>query len=72
MDEKMNWENIPSSELERCNSSLSFFDAKGMRFHLPAFMIVAINNGYHFELVFTLINVSGNSKTKFYSELQFY
>jgi hypothetical protein len=38
-DEKMNWDNIPYKDLAACSSSLSFFDAKGMRFHLPKFMI---------------------------------
>jgi hypothetical protein len=38
-DEKENWDKIPFEDLERCESSLCFFDAKGMRFHLPRFMI---------------------------------
>ncbi len=62
MDEKMNWETIPSSELNRCNSSLSFFDAKGMRFHIPRFMIAELNNEYSFGLIFTLTNVSSKSQ----------
>jgi len=70
-DEKENWEAIPSSELNRCNSSLSFFDPKGMRFHLPAFMIALLSNEYNFGLVFTLTNVSRNSKTQLYSKSQF-
>ncbi|MCF6297866.1 MAG: hypothetical protein L3J08_07780 [Flavobacteriaceae bacterium] len=65
MDEKMNWENIPSSELERCHSSLSFFDPKGMRFHLPAFMIAELNNEFTFELIFCLINDIEYVKTQF-------
>jgi hypothetical protein len=35
-DEKEDWSRIPIEGLNRCNSSLSFFDAEGMRFHLPA------------------------------------
>lgn len=38
-DEKDDWRRIPSETLLRCNSSLSFFNAEGMRFHLPAFII---------------------------------
>lgn len=34
-----NWDEIPYEDLNRCESSLSFFDAKGMRFHLPKFLI---------------------------------
>jgi hypothetical protein len=31
-DEKEDWSHIPAEELNRCNSSLCFFDAEGMRF----------------------------------------
>lgn len=41
-DERDNWDAIPYKDLSRCHSSLSFFDAKGMRFHLPKFMILDI------------------------------
>ncbi|MBX2868390.1 MAG: hypothetical protein KTR18_06920 [Acidiferrobacterales bacterium] len=38
-DEKTDWRKLKGKELIRCHSSLSFFDADGMRFHLPAFML---------------------------------
>lgn len=38
-DEKEDWRKLLSADLEACDSSLSFFDAEGMRFHLPAFLI---------------------------------
>src|SRR5688500_17196676 len=41
-DEKEDWTRIPAEELSRCNSSLSFFDAEGMRFHLPAFLVAEL------------------------------
>ena len=41
-DEKINWNTIPYDILQRCRSSLSFFDADGMRFHLPAYLIGSI------------------------------
>ena len=41
-DEKDNWECIPVETLNSCESSLCFFDAEGMRFHLPAFLIVVL------------------------------
>ena len=41
-DERNDWRNIPLAQLLRCASSLSFFDAKGMRFHLPSFMLLDI------------------------------
>ena len=38
-DEKLDWSKISAKDLNMCNSSLSFFDAQGMHFHLPAFLI---------------------------------
>lgn len=43
-DERNNWENISYEDLSYCESSLSFFDAKGMRFCLPKFLIFDILN----------------------------
>ena len=34
-DERLNWQNLLYKDLAYCESSLSFFDAKGMRFCLP-------------------------------------
>ena len=41
-DQKLDWRLLDYSDLQRCHSSLSFFDADGMRFHLPAFIIGSI------------------------------
>ena len=38
-DEKTDWQKIPLVNLYKCSSSLSFFDAKGIRFHLPLFLL---------------------------------
>jgi hypothetical protein len=38
-DERHDWSAIPFQDLQDCYSSLSFFDAKGMRFCLPQFLI---------------------------------
>jgi hypothetical protein len=38
-DERNDWDKIPYKDLAFCYSSLSFFDAKGMRFCLPKFLI---------------------------------
>ena len=66
-DEKEYWYKIPFSELNRCNSSLSFFDAKGMRFHLPAYMIAEIKNSYIHDMSFCLTRtcLSEHSKAQF-------
>jgi len=38
-DEKLDWSKLTAADITRCQSSLSFFDADGMRFHLPAFLL---------------------------------
>lgn len=38
-DEKDHWRRIPCETLLRCHSSLCFFNAEGMRFYLPAFLM---------------------------------
>ncbi|WP_378174092.1 DUF6714 family protein [Aquimarina sp. SS2-1] len=42
-DEKEDWSKIQIIDLYTCSSSLSFFDAKGMRFHTPMFLLLALN-----------------------------
>jgi len=42
-DEINDWTKIPVIHLYQCSSSLSFFDAKGMRFHLPIFLLLDID-----------------------------
>ncbi|MFV5490320.1 DUF6714 family protein [Acinetobacter sp. ASP199] len=53
-DEKSNWSKIPIQDLKDCHSSLSFFDAEGMRFHLPAFLIADLRGEWLFHLTFYL------------------
>lgn len=53
-DEKDSWQNIAVKELNQCYSSLSFFDAEGMRFHLPAYLIADLNGEYQQDITYTL------------------
>ena len=64
-DEKDDWSRIPVEELNRCNSSLSFFDAEGMRFHLPAFLIADLQGLYRFGMAFSLTHLSDYSIGQF-------
>ncbi|MGF1601231.1 MAG: DUF6714 family protein [Thermosynechococcaceae cyanobacterium] len=57
-DEKDDWSQISVEALNRCNSSLSFFDAEGMRFHLPAYLITDLQGAYHFDLIFCLTHLN--------------
>ncbi len=43
-DELFNWRNVKDEELETYQSSLSFYDAKGIRFYLPCYMKYIIEN----------------------------
>ncbi len=53
-DEKLDWTALPLKSLNAYSSSLSFFDAEGMRFHLPAFLITDMRGLYDHNLVFNL------------------
>lgn len=64
-DEKNDWRLISAEELNRCNSSLSFFDAEGMRFHLPAYLIADLKGEYNFGMEFCLTHLSDYSKAQF-------
>jgi hypothetical protein len=64
-DEKQDWEKIPSAELNEYHCSLSFFDAKGMRFHLPAFLIADLKQEYRFGMAFALTHLSDYTKAQF-------
>jgi len=57
-DEKFDWQVLRTEDLNKCNSSLSFFDAEGMRFHLPAYLIADLDGGYGFGMAFTLTQSS--------------
>ena len=57
-DEKLDWQTLRVEALNKCNSSPSFFDAEGMRFHLPAYLIADLNGEYEFGMAFTLTQSS--------------
>lgn len=46
-DEKDDWHRLSTETLNRCSSSLSFFDPEGMRFHLPAFLLTEFHDDYY-------------------------
>ncbi|MGI0119665.1 DUF6714 family protein [Zooshikella sp. RANM57] len=59
-DEKIDWQNISYDDIFYCDSSLSFMDEKGLRFHIPAFIIAEIegktNTGPLYNLTQTVIS----------------
>lgn len=42
-DEKLDWRRIPVDDLIHCNAAPSFLDARGLYFHLPAFMTAELH-----------------------------
>lgn len=63
-DEKRDWERISIQDLNRCQSSLSFFDPEGMRFHLPAYLIAEIEGTTEVGCVFHLTHLDDYAKSK--------
>ena len=68
-DEKEDWQRITTDDLNHCYSSKSFFDAEGMRFHLPAYLIADLNGEYGFGMAFTLTHLNENEYCKSYFTL---
>ena len=64
-DEKQSWNSITSAALNQYNCCLSYFDAKGMTFHLPAFIIADIKGEYRFGMAFVLTNPSDYNMSRF-------
>ncbi len=64
-DEKDDWRIIRPADLNRCNSSLSFFDAEGMRFHLPAFLVADLDGVYEFGMAFHLTHLDSHGIGQF-------
>jgi len=64
-DEKDDWSSIPVSALNNCYSSLSFFDAEGMRFHLPAYLIADLEGTYDHDVVFHLTYSENDAMSRF-------
>lgn len=64
-DEKEDWSHISFDDLNACSSSLCFFDAKGMRFHLPAYLIADLNEKYLHGMAFCLVDVGERAAEQF-------
>lgn len=66
LDEKLDWSAIPATDLDRYSSSLSFFDADGMRFHLPAYLVADLDRRLQtVSIVFHLTCVSHDGPSRF-------
>lgn len=61
-DEKLDWKRISYSDLARCYSSPSFFDAQGFVFHLPAFLIAELNDKHPYGFIDRLFRLEEHPK----------
>ncbi len=69
-DEKDNWSAIPAADLDRNYSSLSFFDADGMRFHLPAYLVATLERRLRTaDVTFHLAYFSDGSESRYFRTL---
>jgi len=64
-DEKEDWRRIPAEALNVWHDSLHFFDAEGMRFHLPAYLAADLRGDYGFGMGFCLTHLSDHSIHQF-------
>jgi hypothetical protein len=63
-DEKEDWSRLGYGELQKCHSSLSFFDEEGMRFHLPAYIIGSLDSDIVDDPIFHLTHLDDYAKSK--------
>jgi hypothetical protein len=54
LDETEDWQLIPVESLNQFHYALSYFDAEGMRFHLPAFLIADLRGELSMGVLFNL------------------
>lgn len=64
-DEKVDWSRLAVDQLDRCHSSLSFFDAEGMRFHLPAYLVADLEGALKQDVIFHLTYLVDGALSRF-------
>ncbi|MDB5385343.1 MAG: hypothetical protein JWM11_989 [Planctomycetaceae bacterium] len=63
MDERKNWEALDSEILSDYSIALCYFDAEGMRFHLPAYLIDSVgDHNLCYSIMFTLLNAKSGDR----------
>ena len=68
-DEKEDWRRIPPSALRQYNDSLTYFDAEGMRFHLPAFLLAYLHGDDFIHYIWDDLTCLSDSTLKQYALL---
>jgi hypothetical protein len=65
-DEKLDWRRIPASDLNIYCNSLSYLDAEGMRFLLPAYLLAELDDELHIEFIFHLTFTGFGAMSRFH------
>ena len=50
-DEHTDWRRIDVDTLNRCHAALTFMNARGFIFHLPAFLIAELNDSFDYGII---------------------
>jgi len=66
-DEKEDWSRISVADLNQYAGSLCFFDAAGMRFHLPAFLTAHLQGTLTQDVLFHLTYLTHGGLSRFAS-----
>jgi hypothetical protein len=71
-DEMIDWSKINANDLNTCHSSMSYFDAESMRFHLPAFLIGGLKDTFFHDVVSVLTSDHHfyDNKFELFNEMQ--
>lgn len=65
LDETENWERISNESLNQCSCALSYFDQKGMQFHLPPYLIAELMHELKVDLIFHLTFIHDGNFSRF-------
>jgi hypothetical protein len=64
-DEKHDWSAIPVADLNQYGDALSFLDADGMRFHLPAYLVADLEGTLSTDVLFQLVYLGHGATSRF-------
>jgi hypothetical protein len=64
-DERRDWHRLTSDDLLSYQNSISFMDAEGIRFHLPAWMLAELRDEGIAGLIWSICRIAPHNEKKF-------
>ncbi len=64
-DERTDWHSLTSDDLDSYQSSISFTDGEGMRFHLPAWILAELRDEGIVGLIWSLCRIGPHNEHQF-------